>query len=82
MIDAPITKRDEYVLLNIDDQTLELLDKNGELKSDVNLPDDEHLKEMCAKLREIFETGKHETLVTILNCMGTEQVVDVREGNE
>ena len=46
MVDAPITKRDEFTLLNIDDTTLELLDKNGEVKSDVNLPDDEHLKEV------------------------------------
>merc|ERR1712032_63441 len=80
MIDAPITKRDEYTLLNIDDSTLELLDKNGEMKSDVNLPEDEHLKDVVSKLKEIFEEGKKECLVTVLNCMGTEQVVDVREG--
>lgn len=82
MVDAPITKRDEYTLLNIDDTTLELLDKNGEMKSDVNLPEDEHLKDIVSKLKEIFEEGKKECLVTVLNCMGTEQVVDVREGQE
>lgn len=82
MVDAPITKRDEYTLLNIDDTTLELLDKNGEMKADVNLPEDEHLKDVVTKLKEIFEEGKKECLVTVLNCMGTEQVVDVREGQE
>tara|TARA_B110000305_G_C18933979_1_gene400819 strand:+ start:102 stop:584 length:483 start_codon:yes stop_codon:yes gene_type:complete len=82
MIDAPIVKRDEYVLLNIDDNVLELLTKEGEVKSDVNIPEDEHLKEVVAKMKEMFEEGKKETLVTVLTTMGSELMVDVREGNE
>ena len=82
MVDAPIVKRNEYTLLNIDDQTLELLDKNGEVKSDVNIPEDDHLKEIVAKMKAIFDEGKKECLVTVLNCMDIEQVVDVREGQE
>jgi translation initiation factor 5A len=82
MIDAPIVKRDEYVLLNIDDNVLELLTKEGEVKSDVMIPEDEHLKEVVVKMREMFEAGKNETLVTVLSTMGTELMVDVREGNE
>lgn len=46
MVDAPIVKRIEYTLLNIDDTTLELLDEKGEVKSDVNLPEEEHLKQV------------------------------------
>ena len=46
MVDAPIVKRNEFTLLNIDDTTLELLDGQGEVKSDVNLPEEEHLKEV------------------------------------
>lgn len=80
MVDAPITKRDEYTLLNIDDTNLELLTAEGECKSDVSLPDDEHLKDIVAKIKTIFEEGKRECLVTVLNCMGEEKVVDVREG--
>ena len=82
MVDAPITKRDEYTLLNIDGDQLEMLDKDGEVKSDVNCPEAEHLQEIVAKMKAIFEEGKKECLVTVLNCMGTEQVVDVREGQE
>ena len=48
MVDAPICKRDEFTLLNIDDTTLELLTKEGEVKSDVNVPEDEHLKDVVA----------------------------------
>ena len=82
MVDAPITKRDEYVLLNIDENNLELLDNEMKMKSDVSLPDDEHLKEVVAKIKAIFEEGKKECKVTVLNCMGIEQVVDVREGDD
>ena len=80
MVDAPIVKRIEYNLLNIDDQTLELLTPEGEVKSDVNLPEDEHLKDITKKIIDIFTEGKKECLVTVIATMGKEQVVDVREG--
>merc|ERR1712151_424448 len=50
MVDAPITKRDEYTLLNIDGDQLELLTGEGEVKSDVNLPEAEHLTDVKAKI--------------------------------
>ena len=80
MVDAPIVSRQEYTLLNIDDSTLELLTPEGEVKSDIDLPTEEHLKEVAAKVKEIFEEGKKECLVTVLNCMGKEMVLEVREG--
>jgi len=80
MVDAPIVKRIEYTLLNIDDMTLELLTPEGEVKSDVNLPEDEHLKDITNKIKAIFEEGKAECLVTVIATMGSEQVIDVREG--
>merc|ERR1711939_854295 len=43
MVDAPIVKRTEYTLLNIDEDSIELLDANGEMKEDVNMPTEEHL---------------------------------------
>lgn len=80
MVDAPICKRDEFTLVNIDDQALELLTPEGEIKSDVNLPEAEHLKEIATKIREIFDAGTKECLVTVLSTMGKEQVCAVREG--
>jgi translation initiation factor 5A len=80
MVDAPIVSREEYTLLNIDDTTLELLGKNGELKSDVNMPEAEHLKEVKSNMIKYFDDGKKETLVTVLNVMGKEIVTEVREG--
>merc|ERR1711907_449759 len=72
MVDAPIVKRTEYTLLNIDDETLSLLDNNGEMKEDVNLPEEEHLKDVRATILKIFEEGKKECLVTVIATLGTE----------
>lgn len=51
MVDAPIVTRKEYTLLNIEDETLELLTADGEVKSDVNLPNADHLKDVAAKIK-------------------------------
>ena len=82
MVDAPIVKRVEYTLLNIDDTTLQLLTQEGEVKEDVNLPEDDHLKDVANRIKNIFEEGKKECLVTVLATMGKEVVIECREGNE
>merc|ERR1712113_976772 len=80
MVDAPIVKRIEYTLLNIDDTQLELLDKDGEVKSDVNLPEAEHLSDVAKDIKRIFEEGKKECLVTVIATLGKELCTEVREG--
>ena len=82
MVDAPIVKRDEFTLLNIDDEALELLDASGEVKSDCNLPNEEHLKEIRKNIETWFEEGKKEVLVTVLSTLGKQLVIDAREGAE
>ena len=52
------------------------------MKEDVNLPEEEHLREVASKIKDIFEEGKKECLVTVINTLGKEQVCDVREGAE
>ena len=80
MVDAPITSREEYTCLSYDDTALSLLDKQGEMKEDVNLPEAEHLKDVAQSIKKIIDEGKKECLVTVLNCMGTELAIEVREG--
>ena len=80
MADPTIIVRQEFTVFNIDDNALELLTPEGEVKSDLNLPEDEHLREVTSKIKEIFEAGKKECLVTVLKTLGKEQVIEVREG--
>lgn len=82
MVDAPIVTRTEYNLLNIDDGALELLDNLGEVKADVNFPEAEHLSDTVKKIKEIFEAGTKECLVTVIATLGKEQVESVREGQD
>ena len=83
MVDAPLVKRVEYTVVNIeDDGFLQLLDDSGEMKEDIQFPTEEHLKEVVDKTKEIFEAGKNECLVIVLQALGREQLVSVREGKE
>jgi translation elongation factor P/translation initiation factor 5A len=82
MVDAPIVKRVEYTLLNIDDEQLELLSAQGEMKSDVNIPSEDHLKDVADMIKRVFEEGKKECLITVLATMGKELVIECREGQE
>ena len=68
--------------MNIDDTALELLTAEGEIKSDVNLPEEEHLKDIANKIKSIFEEGKKECLVTVIATLGKELVIECREGND
>ena len=82
MVPAPIVKRTEYTLLNLEDTALELLDKDGEVKSDVNLPEADHLSDVAKDIKRIFEEGKKECLVTVIAALDNEVVTEVREGQE
>ena len=55
-VDAPLMKRIEYTLINIeDDGFVSLMDDNGNMKEDLKLPEDEWLKDVTDKVKAIFE---------------------------
>ena len=49
-----------------------MLDNNGEIKSDVNLPEVEHLSDVTKNIKKWFEDGKCEVLVTVIATLGKE----------
>ena len=82
-IDAPLMKRAEYTLINIeDDGFVSLMDDSGEMKEDLKLPEDEWLKDVAEKARSIFEEGKKECIVVVVSAMGQEKIISVREGKD
>merc|ERR1712216_288960 len=82
MVDAPLVKRQEFTLLGIEEDTLQLLDAQGEMKEDNNLPEAEHLSDVKKNIKSWFEEGKNEVLVTVLSTLGKELVIDARKGAE
>jgi hypothetical protein len=48
------------------------LTPEGEVKSDVGLPNAEHLTDIVKKIKDIFEEGKKECLVSVISTMGVE----------
>lgn len=78
-VDAPLVKRTEYNLINLDDDGFcTLLLDSGETKEDIKLPDDD--RELSNKITEFFAKGDVEVIVTVLATMGAEKLIGCREG--
>ncbi|KAF0508017.1 Eukaryotic translation initiation factor 5A [Gigaspora margarita] len=73
-MDVPNVSRNEYQLLNVDDNFLSLMTNDGSTKDDVRVPEGE----MGKSLEADFNDGK-ELLVTVINAMGEEAVVSYKE---
>ncbi|KAG0332730.1 Eukaryotic translation initiation factor 5A, partial [Podila humilis] len=73
-MDVPNIKREEFTLLNIDDDFLNLMTADGGNKDDVKLPDGE----LGDKITADFEDGK-ELLITIIAAMGEEAAISYKE---
>jgi translation initiation factor 5A len=83
MVDAPLVKRTEYTLLNVEeDGALQLLDSQGEMKEDNFLPEASHLSDIKKNIKQWFAEGKYEVLVTVISTLGKELVIDARTGTE
>lgn len=81
-VDAPVVQRKEYTLNFVDDEGfMSLMTEQGEMKEDLKLPEEEWLKDVVTKAREIIDDGKKECLVTVVSAMGQEKLISVREGN-
>ena len=54
----------------------------GELKEDIKLPHEEHLKDIKKGIERIVDEGKKECLVQVQTWGDREQAVGVREGSD
>merc|ERR1712080_355367 len=70
---VPNVTRKDYQVTNIDDGFVDLMDDNGETKSDLKVPDDDVGKEVVAK----FEADEN-FLVTVLSAVGEEKIVGTK----
>ena len=83
MIPAPIVTKQEYTCLDVDqDGAMTLMDNDGGMKEDLNLPTTSHMADTVKDLKRILEAGKKECLVTVQKWGDKESVYSVREGAE
>merc|ERR1711953_277010 len=84
MIPRPIIKKLEYTLVDCetDSGILSLMDGEGNMKEDCNLPTEAHLKDVADRIKSMFAEEKN-VLVTV-QTWGEEkqQVCAVREGQQ
>ncbi|KAK3809364.1 MAG: eukaryotic translation initiation factor 5A-2 [Benniella sp.] len=73
-MDVPNVTRNEFQLINIDDDFLNLMTADGGSKDDVKLPEGE----LGQKIKADFEDGK-DLLVTIISAMNEEACISYKE---
>lgn len=73
-MDVPHVKRDEYMLLDIDDGFMSLMMPSGETKDDIKLPEGDMGESILAD----FKSGK-ELLVAVQTSMGEEAAIAFKE---
>ena len=81
-VDAPVCVKTEFTLLSIDDEGfMSLMNESGEIKEDLKIPEDEWLKDVAARAREILEGGQRQCLVVVVSAMGQEKMISAKEGD-
>ena len=79
----PLVKKTEMNCIDCsDDGFLMLMQEDGEMKEDVKLPTEEHLKDIAARIKSILAEGKKECLVTVQKWGEREQAILCREGGD
>merc|ERR1739844_84861 len=73
-MNVPNVTRKDYQLVDIDDESLSLMDDAGELKDDMNMPSN---AELSKSIRDAYAAGDS-IMVTVLSAMGEEQVVGTK----
>ena len=80
MVDAPIVAKTDYTLLNIDeDGYMSLMSNTGEIKQDLRIPEEEWLKDVVQRTKEIIERDDSRCVVTIMQSMNREMLITSRE---
>lgn len=81
-MEVPNVFKNEFTLCNVDEDTgaVDVLLENGELKSDLNLPDaTEELQKVAESIKTMFAAGD-DVRITVLSAMGKEMIVDAKKG--
>ena len=82
-VNVPIIKRSAYTAIDVDaDGYLTLMDKQGSTRQDIKLPDDtEEDQKLSERIREALSEGK-EIVLTVLESMKIEKVVEMSEATK
>jgi translation initiation factor 5A len=77
---VPNVSRADFTLVDIgEDGFLSLMDDDGELKEDLQLPD--YPEELAGQVREAFESGQS-LILTVLSAMDHEQIIAFKEDTD
>ena len=81
-VDAPVCVKKEYTLSYIDDEGfMSLMNESGEIKEDLKIPEDDWLKDVAERAREILEKAERQCIVVVVSTMGNEKMIIAKEGD-
>ena len=70
---VPIVTRDDWEIINIEEDELTLMDEGGNQKTDLNLPT--YPDSMAKEIREAWNEGENTVMVSVQAAVGIEQVI-------
>lgn len=70
---VPVVKREDWEIIDIDDQEVTLMDEGGNQKTDLNLPT--YPPEMAGQIEEAWAGGENQVTVTVQSAVGIEQII-------
>jgi translation initiation factor 5A len=77
---VPIVNRSDWELIDIEeDDSITLMDEAGEQKVDLNLPT--HPGNMAQEIRDTWNGGENQVIVTVQKAVGIEQIIAFKKDN-
>eukprot|EP01060_Flectonema_neradi_P019328 TRINITY_DN263_c0_g2_i1.p1 TRINITY_DN263_c0_g2~~TRINITY_DN263_c0_g2_i1.p1 ORF type:complete len:161 (+),score=41.35 TRINITY_DN263_c0_g2_i1:56-538(+) len=76
-VEAPVVSRQDYILIDIEDEYLTLQEMDGEIREDLTLP--KHDDDLRNRIKRCFDMTEKEFIITVTTAMNMEGVVQIRE---
>ena len=78
-IEVPFVDRQDYALINIEDNHTQLLTQNGALREDVDIPSEgNEIRDRIVKLFNEAGNSDDQVIVTVISSMGESLIVDCK----
>ena len=76
-VTVPVVEKQDYQVVGISENYLDLIDSNGEEVDQIEIPED--LKELEEKVKKSMEDGNYIIMVCVQSAMGTNKIISYKE---
>eukprot|EP01080_Neovahlkampfia_damariscottae_P005282 gene5282-8900_t len=76
-VTVPVVEKNDYQVVGISEDYLDLIDTNGEEADQIQIPDE--FKELSEKVKNSMEEGTYIVMVCVQSAMGIEKIISYKE---